>query len=346
MRKRKANHKLLSVGTGLVAGAAAISIATRALARRRRYRLSGRGVFVTGGSRGLGLLLAKEFARKGARVAICARDAGELERARWELLRSGHEVFTVVCDLGVSQDVDQAIARVQQQLGSIEILVNNAGTIQVGPAEVMRPEDYQESLDTHFWGPLYTTMAVLPQMRKRREGRIVNISSIGGKISVPHLLPYSVGKFALTGFSEGLRAEAAKDNIRVTTVCPGLMRTGSPRNAKFKGKHRAEYAWFSISAGFPLFSIGAERAARRIVAACERGEAEVVLSIPAKLAVLLHGIFPGLTADAFALGNLVMPSAEGGTSDSHLGEDSFSKLSPSLLTVLNERAARRNNEVA
>jgi NAD(P)-dependent dehydrogenase (short-subunit alcohol dehydrogenase family) len=346
LRRRKPNYKSLSLRAGLFAGIAAAAVAARVLAGKRRYSLSEKTVFIAGGSRGLGLLMAREFARRGARVAICARDAGELERARWQLLRSGCEVFTVVCDLTLKDEVDQAIRRVKQEFGRIDILVNNAGVIQVGPAEVMQLEDYQESLDTHFWAPLYTTLAVLPDMKTRGQGRIVNISSIGGKLSVPHLLPYSVGKFALTGFSEGLRAEAAKDNVLVTTVCPGLMRTGSPRNAKFKGKHRAEYAWFSISAGLPLLSIGAERAARRLVTACERGEAEVILSLPAKLAVLLHGIFPGLTSNIFAIGNRWMPSAEGGTSEAHLGEDSFSKVSPSALTVLNERAARRNNEVA
>src|SRR6185503_4123757 len=122
--------------------------------------------------------------------------------------------------------------------------------------------------------------AVLPEMRARREGRIVNITSIGGKISVPHLLPYSASKFALVGLSEGLRAELAKDGIVVTTICPGLMRTGSPRNATFKGQHRAEYAWFSIGDSLPVTAMSADRAARQILTACKRGEAEVVLSVP------------------------------------------------------------------
>src|SRR5204862_108983 len=148
-----------------------------------------------------------------------------------------------------------------------------------------------------FWGPLYATCAVLPQMRARRDGRIVNISSIGGRVGIPHLVPYSASKFALVGLSEGLRAELAKDNIIVTTVCPGLMRTGSPRNATFKGRHRAEYAWFSISDALPVLTMSAERAAQKIVTACKRGDAELVLTIQAKLAAMFHGLFPGLTAD-------------------------------------------------
>src|SRR5205085_12580634 len=133
-----------------------------------------------------------------------------------------------------------------------------------------------------------TVEAVLPNMRKRRDGRIVNISSIGGKVSVPHLLPYCAGKFALVGYSEGLRAELSDDGIVVTTVCPWLMRTGSPRNATFNGHHKIEYAWFSIGGSLPLLTLSAECAARKILAACSRGDAEVVLDVPAWLAVRLQ----------------------------------------------------------
>ena len=100
-------------------------------------------------------------------------------------------------------------------------------------------------------------------MLARRSGRIVNISSIGGRISVPHLLPYSCAKFAVTGFSQGLHAELAKENIKVTTVVPGLMRTGSYINAEMKGKHRAEFAWFSVSSSLPLLTASVQGASRR-----------------------------------------------------------------------------------
>src|SRR5262249_9500692 len=146
---------------------------------------------------------------------------------------------------------------------------------------------------------------------QRGEGRIVNIASIGGELSVPHLLPYSASKFALVGLSSGLRAELAKDGIIVTTVCPGLMRTGSPWNATFKGQHRIEYAWFSVSDALPVVSLSADRAARQIVAACKRGDAEVILSLPAQLAVLFYGLFPGLTSDLFGLINRFLPGPGG-----------------------------------
>jgi short-subunit dehydrogenase len=174
----------------------------------------------------------------------------------------------------------------------------------------------------------------------------VNISSIGGKISVPHLLPYSVGKFALTGFSEGLRSELLKDHIYVTTVCPGLMRTGSPRNAFFKGNNEAEYAWFSISDALPILSMNAQRAARRVVDACARGDAEIILTAPAQVAAIIHGLFPDLTVDMLGVMNRFLPSPGGIGTDVRTGKESKSKASPNWVTALNERAAAENNQIA
>lgn len=328
-----------------LAGAGVFLAARAAVRKAREYDLSDKVVLITGGSRGLGLVMAREFAREGARLAICARDAEELVRARLDLISLGAQVTAVPCDITDRERVNEMVGKVRESFGRIDVLINNAGVIEVGPMEVMTLEDYEEAMKSHFWGPLYTTLAVLPEMRGRREGRIVNISSIGGKISVPHLLPYSASKFALVGLSEGLRAELKKDGIVVTTVCPGLMRTGSPRNATFKGQHRAEYAWFSISDSLPLTSISAERAARQIVAACKRGDAEIVLSLQAKLAVKFHGIFPGLTADLLGLMNQLLPGAGGIGSRRAKGSESESDASPSWLTTLTERAAERNNEL-
>src|SRR5207248_10974741 len=137
----------------------------------------------------------------------------------------------------------------------------------------------------------------IPEMRRGGGGRIVNVSSIGGKIGVPHLVPYCASKFALAGLSESSRAELAKDGILVSNVAPGLMRTGSPFNAWFKGHHRDEFTWFAISDSLPLLTISAERAASQVVDAMRRGDAELVISWPAKLAVLTNAIAPN-TFDA------------------------------------------------
>ena len=331
---------------GLLAVAAGACMVRSLVRRSFAYDFRDKVVLITGGSRGLGLVMAREFAREGARLVICSRDEDELSRARTDLESRGAEVMTHKCDVSNRSEVMELVASIHDRFAGIDVLVNNAGVIQMGPLEVMTHEDFEKAMNTHFWGPLNVMMAVLPRMRAKRSGRIVNISSIGGKVSVPHLVPYCASKFALTGLSRGMRTELLRDGVAVTTVCPGLMRTGSPRNAGFKGKHREEYAWFSISDASPLVSVSAERAAREIVSACRNGRAELVISVPAKLAVLFDTLFPEMTSDLFGLANrLLLPEAGGIGTREAKGKESTSALSPSWLTTLNERAAVRNNEV-
>jgi len=204
-------------------------------------------------------------------------------------------------------------------------------------------EDFKDAVDVNFYGALHCTLAVLPQMRRRRRGRIANITSIGGIIAVPHLMPYSCAKFAAVGLSEGLRAELAKDGIGVTTVVPGLMRTGSPVNAWYKGQARKEFAWFSVADATPVTAISADRAARRIVRGIRRGESTVVLSWPAHLGRLVHGLAPGLTADLLGVANRLLPDSDG-AGDGVRGMRLSTAVSPSPITALMNRAARRNNE--
>ena len=332
------NRALLLAALG--AGAYA---AYRAL--KPRYDFRGKHVVVTGGSRGLGLVLARAFADAGARLSICSRDADELDRAETELRERGGDVFAAECDVTDRLRVREFVGVATLRHGPVDVLVNNAGVIRVGPMEEMREEDFEQSLQTHFWAALHTTLAVLPGMKARGEGRIVNIASFGGKVAVPHLLPYCTGKFALVGYSDGLRAEVAKDGIVVTTVCPGLMRTGSHLNAEFKGRHAEEYAWFAFGNGLPLLSMSAESAARQILAACARGDGEAVLGLPAKLAVAAQAIAPNLTADVMALVNRhVLPKPGGIGTAVARGSMSRGKL-PAAATTLTDRAAALNNEL-
>ena len=331
---------------GLVAVAAGACVVKSLLARSSEYDFKDKIVLITGGSRGLGLVMAREFAREGARLVICARDEDELERARVDLESRGAEVMIHPCDVTSRTDVLEMVSAIESRMGGVDVLVNNAGVIQMGPIEVMTHADFETAMNAHFWAPLNTMMAVLPRMRQKKSGRIVNISSIGGRVSVPHLVPYCASKFALTGLSRGMRTELLKDGIAVTTICPGLMRTGSPRNAGFKGKHREEYAWFSISDALPLLSVSAENAARQILNACRRGRTELVISVPAKLGVLFDTLLPEVTSNLFALANKLLLPAAGGIGEREAkGKESSSALSPSWLTTLNERAAVRNNEV-
>ena len=333
--------------TGLAIGAGLFGCAVMVAARKRRNSFRGQTVIITGGSRGLGLEMARRWGAEGARVVICARTAADIRRAVCELRNRGFDAHGFQCDVTTPQSIKQFIAEVANRFGRIDVLVNNAGIIQVGPRSSMTDKDYQTAMDTHFWGPLHMIEAVLPHMLRRRRGRIVNISSIGGKISVPHLLPYSASKFALVGLSEGLGAELAQLGIQVTTVCPGLMRTGSPRNAMFKGQHRKEYTWFSLGAATPAITISSHRAAAQIVEACRQGRSHLAVSTPAKIAIRWHALFPELFASALQIMNEFLPKDGQGPNarQNHKGKHSFTAISPSPLTWLNEKAAVANNEI-
>jgi short-subunit dehydrogenase len=316
-----------------------------ALKRHRRIDLQDRNVLITGGSRGLGLLLAREFASRGASIAICARDEGELARAKEDLNERGARVETFPCDLTDADQINGLIEDVESTLGPIDLLVNNAGSIIVGPAQVMMIEDFQQAMDVNFWAAVRTTLAVVPKMKSRGFGRIINIASVGGKMPVPHLAPYCASKFALVGFSTTLRAELSKDGILVTTVNPGLMRTGSPRNADFKGKQKAEYAWFSVSDSVPGMSMSAPSAARKIVNAAIGGEAEVAIGLPAKLASTFYGLCPNLQAEIATLANAALPSADAATSGKKPGRQSESWITRSFLRYFGHRAERNYNQL-
>jgi NAD(P)-dependent dehydrogenase (short-subunit alcohol dehydrogenase family) len=331
---------------GVAAGVAAAFVGSRILRERRAIDFGGRVVMITGGSRGLGLVMARQLAARGARLVLLARDDRELDRAR-RLLEEEHggEVIAIRCDVRRRADVRAAVAQILEQCGAVDVLINNAGVIQVGPLEHMQHEDFENAMATHFWGPLHLMLELMPVMRRRGFGRIVNIGSIGGRVAVPHLAPYSASKFALTGLSDAVRAELAPAGIAVTTVSPGLMRTGSPVNAYVKGQHQAEYAWFAIADALPGFSIAAERAASQILSACAHGDPELTITLPARSAIMLNDLAPELMARLMMMVNRLLPGSGGPEGDrSKRGRESESEWAPSWVTALSDRAAVLNNE--
>ena len=329
-RNRHRSTLLLAVGLGFVG--------YKLWQRQRLAHLNGQVVLITGGSRGLGLALARAFAQEGCHLVLCARDAQELDRAREDIAQQGAAVLPLVCDVTDRAQVNQAVEAATRHFGRVDILVNNAGQIQVGPMPTTTVEDFEAALGVMFWGALYPTLAVLPQMRARRSGRIVNITSIGGKVGIPHLLPYTCAKFATVGLSEGLRAELGREGIYVTTIVPGLMRTGSHLNAEFRGQQEREYTWFSLGASLPLISMDADRAARQIVQATKRGEAERILSLPANLLERFHGLFPGTTSNVLHVVNRLLPQANGSASTGSIrGEEIRQRQRSGFLNALTSR---------
>jgi NAD(P)-dependent dehydrogenase (short-subunit alcohol dehydrogenase family) len=340
--------RLLNQNKGQTLGLALAGIGLLAVARavyQRITRLNFRDkvIVITGGSRGLGLEIARILSGQGAKIAICARSADELSLAASELNAAGGEVLTVVADLTSPEEAQQFVDKVIAHFGRIDVLINNAGVMLVGPENVMEIDDYHRVMDANCWSALYMIKAALPHFHEQGGGRIANISSIGGKISVPHMLPYSVSKFALTALSEGLATELKKYNIHVTTVIPNLMRTGSPRNIDLKGDHEAEYAWFKIADSLPLLSQDASAAATDIVEGIASGETEVILTPIARAATIMNGIAPGALTTVMQWTDRFFPQSD--NTEVKKGYESESGTTTGMIGSISDEAAARNNEV-
>lgn len=336
------NKRLALLGLGLGS-----LLAVRKYLHRRAekdYIFRKKVVFITGASRGLGLVLARQLAKQNARLVICARNKEELQKAKTHLQEVyAAEVLEISCDVTNKQAVQEAIDKTVTHYGSIDVLINNAGDLLVSPLEDNSLEDFEHMMQLYFYGPLYTMNAVVPYMKRQGSGRIVNICSVGGRISVPHLLPYSAGKFALAGLSEGMTAELKKENILVSTIYPGLMRTGSPRNAAIKGQYEKEYRLFKLSDSLPGITTSAEAAADQILRACRRGASTLTITLPAKIAVALHGVAPSVVVRINALINGLLP--EGENPEAIRGYETEYEKKGSWLTQLTDEAAHENLNV-
>ncbi len=281
-----------------------------------------------------------------------------------ELHRGGEELFPPGVTVGRSLDFEErsdhwrrqwaegaappkvhlgdVVAEAVDRFGGLDVVVNNAGTIHSAPLDSLGEAEFDEAMRTMFWAPLWVFQEARPHLRG---GVLVNITSVGGKISPPHLLPYACAKFAQVGLSEGLDAALTRDGTRVLTVVPGLMRTGSPRRAHYAGRPALEYAWFSLLAGAPLVSMNAARAARRIVDAVQDGRHHLTLTPMARAATAVHGVAPGLTQAVLRTMNRVLPGPgdEGPTTGLEAAPRA-DRWGMRLLTRLNDRAGRDLNQ--
>jgi short-subunit dehydrogenase len=302
----------VQVLTGVVAAAAVYALQSSASKR------PGQIVLITGGSRGLGLALAERYARSGARLILAARNLEELITARQTLLDreaipSLHEVLLIPADLTDAAQATMLIDHAVSHFGRIDVLINNAGIIEVGPVENQPIAAYRRAMATNFFAALHTTHAALPHLLRRNpihgDAAIVNIASIGGKFAMPHMLPYVASKFALVGFSEGLHAELRHKGIRVTTVCPGLMRTGGEAHAEYTGQAKKEQRWFTLAARTPILTTSVRHAANKIYNAVAAGRAEITITPQAWIAARIAAIAPETTQYAASLANhLLLPT--------------------------------------
>ena len=346
LRKKKNEFSLIPFA--LAGAGAGLAFGARELLRsKRRMDFRNRVVVITGGSRGLGLELARLLAGEGARLALLARNEPELEMARQEMIHRGAEVIAITVDVGDRAQIEDAIDDVVRRFGRVDVLINNAGIIQVGPIDHLRIEDYEDAMAVHFWGPLNAMRKVIPVMRRQGGGRIVNISSIGGRVAVPHLAAYDASKFALIGLSDVFRAELSRDNIQVSTVAPGLMRTGSFYHGNFKGQNEKEFAWFSLMSTTPATAMHSKRAAKHVLEVLRYGIPKRTLTFQAQILGAVDELAPNLMAQIMAQVNRMLPGPTGDRGNElRTGfESRRAKPVNKWASKMGEKAAERNNEL-
>ena len=205
--------------------------------------LVGRVALVTGASSGIGDATARTLAKAGARVAIAARRADRLDALAHEISKMGGDVLSIAADLAKEEQNRRIVSKTEAHFGRLDILVNNAGVMLLSPVDVASADDWRRMLELNVLGLMVSTQAALPGMRQRRGGHIVNISSTAGRIANANVSGYSASKFGVVAFSESLRKEVYKDNIRVSVIEPGAVATELREHIPHAATKQALDAW-------------------------------------------------------------------------------------------------------
>jgi short-subunit dehydrogenase len=245
-------------------------------------------VFITGASAGIGAALAREFARRGARLALAARRTERLDALAGELGRDGTPVVVLACDVTRDADVEKAAALTRQAFGRIDVVVANAGFGVVGPLERLTLDDYRRQFETNVFGVLRTIYATLDDL-KRTRGRLAIIGSVTGHLATPGGSPYAMSKFAVRALAEALRHELRRAGVAVTLISPGFVES-ELRQVDNQGVWHAQArdivpSWLQMSGA---------AAARRIATAIARRRREAVITGHGKTLVFVQRHLPGL----------------------------------------------------
>ncbi len=242
-------------------------------------------VFITGASSGIGRAIAVAFARQGAHVASLARSAEKLRELHRQVESLGRRCAYFVGDVRDRAFVFECARRTEQELGAIDVLVNNAGMGVGGAVYQAALEDIQYQMDVNFYGVIHSTHAVLPKMMERGRGMIINISSVAGKASVPYSGFYCASKFALTALSDAWRLELQPFNIHVLNVCPGVT-SETEFHFRVRGETNRLPRYYEMTA---------DEVGRRTVGAAASRKREIILTTGGRFYVFANRLAPGLT---------------------------------------------------
>jgi NAD(P)-dependent dehydrogenase (short-subunit alcohol dehydrogenase family) len=238
--------------------------------------LAGRVAIVTGGTQGIGHATARRLVGEGARVAICARGRDRLDEAVAALRSEGGEAIGVQADVSLAQDCERLVVETVAAFGGIDVLVNNAGTSRTGAFESVTDEVWQEDLDLKLFAAIRLARLVLPHMRARGGGRIVNVTNIGGKQPGARTMPTTVSRAAGLAMTKALSKELAPDRVLVNAVCIGLVRAGQHASRAARQGIDPEALYRDMARSVPLGRVGEADEAAAVIAFLASGAASFV----------------------------------------------------------------------
>jgi short-subunit dehydrogenase len=254
-------------------------------------------VLITGASQGIGKATAEKFAQQGYNLVLAARHGDRLKAAAEELQTTGTSALAVPTDVRDAQQVHDLVQAALERYGTVDVLINNAGIYCSGPVERFSLDEWRQVIDTNLWGYIHTVQALLPHLLAQGKGTIVNVGSIGGKVPIPYLLPYTTSKFAVTGFTEALHSELSPKGIHVCGIYPNLIRSDFLERAIFEGE-TAEDAQARRQQHEQLVQIPVvekpEDVANAIWQAVHHRKSEILVG-SAHLAAIANGLLPGVT---------------------------------------------------
>ncbi len=250
-------------------------------------------VLVTGGSSGLGRVIADAFSQAGAKVAIVGLEQPQVEQAAVEMQSGGREVLGVHADITRQEDVDRLFAQVIDRFGRLDVLVNNAGRSMRGKVLDTTPDQFRDLMELNFIALVRCTRAAVPELLKH-QGHVVNIGSLAAKSAARWVGAYPATKFAVAAYSQQLRLELGPQGLHVLLVCPGPIQRKDARLYPLNGMEDVPESARRPGAGVQVNAIPPQKLAQSILRACERRRPELVIPAKARLLFAISQLLPGL----------------------------------------------------